>query len=1185
MKKRFTLSFVALLAAFATPTFASLDEFSSYAVGSIGTAVQTVGDLKIHSSSDALGTSQYYVIFNDRDYDTSYGGGYWSDTSYDSSTESGTGVINMSAGPDVIVESGAVSSYVQYLVRFVESDTEGEYYVQFADGNYVAASGWGDSYDLQSASTIYDADPFEIGLIAETDGHFYFLTENYIVDNNGATYSVTLWGTGAPTEVDGNNDWTIYPIEFVELDERESALTYCASTYSTYVSYSGTFTTGTDPGCYGEEEVAAFEAALAAAAECDGPDAESLTAEELTAMGDAIIEAYNAVLASLIPYNIEVTPGYYYIYTRPDFYYTTVTTEDTEDPETGETIEGTTTTTYAPKAMYSYNSSGTIYGGWADPQESAAFLWKIGATDEDRVYTLVNMGTDAAYTSLATSTVTTMSTETLDTGIAFDINETVNDTTYVCIRVASQAERSYYYMHQNGHSNGAGTSGTIVGWSNTTASEWTLIPVSDEEAEALIEAYAPTKDADARYNNTLALIEQAEAEMEIATDVTKSDGLITSADQLSSPYTDPTEGSLDALLDGDQSTYWHSTWQGGSVDAGVHYLQVDFDEAVEGLILASVGRRTGAYYDHITSMGVYTVDGDTETLIATLDLPFGSNTETVTATFTVSDPATTLRFYEFATSYERGYWHMGEFQLYNITENPTSQRVAISDTYDALEAAIEAAEAEGEDITLETYEALVAAYEAWSAVYVDPTELRETLETVADAAAGMVVGTNPGEWASNEAATTLQSTIDAATAYDAAGYYTQTQSDEYVADLTAQAEAILASAITIQEGKWYEFRIATEEEYETNGWSTSGVASTDYYDELFGKYAAIGILNEEDDSYSIDPVSESDIDEVCVGQEIYFQDKTMDIVYDDAAKFRFIAVGDTAYMIQNKATGLFMKAYGAGSAISLSVHPSLFNVTAIGYGQNVISAESLEGEDLYNLHAQLAYNMLVTWSSEEVGSNSGLFIEEVEDVADDYDGSDFNLSVVYGAVNTYCFPVSITANEGTMYGVEVDGTTVTLKPLEDNTAAAGQPFVFINGDTESYDSEAEAEPVSFTRVSDDLCVTAQASGKLVGVYDGETIGSGKIIASGNEFAVGKASSTSVDDNSAYINVDVDIESEITLVISSETFDSINEVVSAVSENGNIYTIDGRLVGKGNVNSLKSLGRGIYIVNGVKVLVK
>jgi hypothetical protein len=59
---------------------------------------------------------------------------------------------------------------------------------------------------------------------------------------------------------------------------------------------------------------------------------------------------------------------------------------------------------------------------------------------------------------------------------------------------------------------------------------------------------------------------------------------------------------------------------------------------------------------------------------------------------------------------------------------------------------------------------------------------------------------------------------------------------------------------------------------------------------------------------------------------------------------------------------------------------------------------------------------------------------------------------------------------------------------------------------------------------------------------------------------------------------------IQIELSDESIDTgIEEALDKVSKGGNIYTIGGQLVGKGNVNTINKLPAGIYIVNGVKVI--
>lgn len=194
-----------------------------------------------------------------------------------------------------------------------------------------------------------------------------------------------------------------------------------------------------------------------------------------------------------------------------------------------------------------------------------------------------------------------------------------------------------------------------------------------------------------------------------------------------------------------------------------------------------------------------------------------------------------------------------------------------------------------------------------------------------------------------------------------------------------------------------------------------------------------------------------------------------------------------------------------------------------------------------------------------------------------------------------CYPVDIEAQNGTLYSVSVEGTTVTLYPLADNKAVAGQPVVYINGDTEDYatpveDKEAEdyngnlRELTTFVHGTD-FVSQAGVSGALTGTFADINIGAGNIVAQKNGLWVTKKSSNAVKANTAYIAAGIeDVETEVTLVIGTES-DAISEVLSQVSKSGNIYTVGGQMVGRGNLNSLKSMPRGMYIINGVKVMVK
>ncbi len=1111
--------------------------------------------------------TQWYLVYNHLSQETSeyQGGGYLWDRGLENE-------LYLSEGPDVVRSGMLAKDAAQYMVRFISAETTSgdlheKYYFQFGTGNYVAWPATGnDGLYIYTFESMTDACPAYVYLALDTPCYFCFSTTdgNYRVDTYGTGNRVILSGQGEKDDLSYLDDvWFLFPISLSSISERDEAMLQLEDVLRQYAGYRNELPTGTEPGYYDADAVAAFEAALDAAAVIDDPDvADSLTAEDLLKLAQNIVDAYEAAIASLIPSQMAFDDGYYYLVSG------------------GESFSDGLT-----KGMYSeMNSSGTIQGRWATLEESCPFLWRL-TENGNREYRVENMATNATFDNVATSTNVTLSKESTNL-MVFDYGPK-SDEGYYYIRISTQAEGSSYYLHCSGWT---GTGNTLVGWYNTLdggASSWMPIRVSDEEAEAIIEDYNTSLDAKA-----MAIIEDAKAKMEIAED---NFGLISSVNQLSSPYTASYDGQgLPALIDGDIDTFWHSDWAGGDVPAGTHYLQVELAEEYDELYF-TFSRRNQGTTDHITQWGVYgapSLDADKSqcTWLSEEYTPYTRAGETLSSEPFTTTGYTILRFYiddttGFADNVCRGYGHISEFQLYNALGNAHSQMSALGDIYTNLQDAIAAAQAEmSYTLTEDTYNALVEAYDAFIDAFVDPTELRTAISEAQSAVSGISIGTNPGQWNDYSTADAIATTIANANEYDKSGYYTQAESDTYVLTLTDQLQAFCDAAVKVQTDRWYQLRYATEEEIEDNGWDASLGRPNNSGEGLYGKYIAVASLVEDDGYYVVEPLATGDLATLCIGQNLYFQSK-LDIAYEDYAKFRFVSVGDTAFMMQNKATGLFLKATGESGAVTLSPHPTLFNVSAIGYGENLIAGKTLRGDPQSNLHAQLVQNILVTWPDSVPGSNSGLYIEDIDEtVASDYDGTQFNIAIVPGSVNTFCFPVSLTSQEGTFYGAEVEGTTVTLHPIEGNSAEPGQPFVYILGDPDSYDAEDAEEPVAFTH-GYEVEKEAQISGDLIGSYYSEVIGSRRLVASDNAFRVTSSSAATVTANGAYIDGDYNISDAIAIVISEDPFTGITDTLATVAQSGNVYSIDGKLVTHGNFSSIKSLPRGIYILNGVKIAVK
>ena len=1134
-----------------------------------------------------------------------------------------------------------------FLVRFIPTGNEGAYNIQFGTGNWMTApASDAQSAKFSSTDNIYDAGEFNIyyidpetapGTVGINVYDMKWRLDNNFAGSEGINTgnTVVTWGSGKHETVlndDGmivsNSIWSIVAVQWGELEALAEAIRELEDTYAKYAAYSGTFEVGDAPGQYGEEEVLAFEAALLEAYDAgeeaqDPATADQWTVERLKATAQAVIDTYNAVLASQVRYNI--ASGYYFIrngYSSEGVsnWYETVTNEAGEE----ETVN-------VFKYMKSGYSGETIVGTWGsvdreDVGTTAPALWIVTA-EEDGTYDIVNAVTKGRFNNVAQSTTVTMDPAS-ENRMAIDYVGTCNDEVFVDIRVSTQAAKDFLYLHPNGHSTGAGHSGNLVGWScghtsgtnDFGATEWVFEPISEEEALQILKDYEPYQNREKMVESYKAMVADAQAKIEIAKDIQISldeeNPLVTDVSQFFSPYTETREGSIDALIDGDASTFWHSDWS-SSVPAGTHYLQVEMPD-VEVANAAFQFTRRNVANDHITVWGVmgtneFEAEKDACELLATINTPKNANDETLVSDVFETKGYKYLRFYAENTtgngSATRGYFHLAEFQLYpaEVLQSETCQYNVMGDLVKNLEGVIaEQAEIEDADLTLDNYNKLKEAYDAFIEKFVDPAELRETLATVEEKSASIVTGTQPGFWTDKSTGDALDKTIADAKAYDAAGDYTPAASADYVEKLKAQAETVTTSAIGISTSKWYKIRFADEEMFEKYGWDkvageaqVNEAAQTETSPELFGKYIVASLLSEEKVTYedangnnqtiSVYEMEPATADELSVGSKMHFMAADA-ITEPDMALFRFVAVGDSAYLLQNKGTGLFVKAAGTSGDATLSVHPSLFDVRAIGYGLNVIPARSIKGEKQSYLHAQVLQNVLVTWDVDYPGSRSGLLIEEAEDVAADFDGTEFNMAVLPGSFNGMCYPMDLSVKEGenatmwTVESVDVENNAVTLTKITKG-ANGGRPFILVHG--AEFDPEATADETEMVVMKHNYAVTAtepQAEAALKGVFAETKVGAGVLVPYQNTLTVSKQSSTKVAANGAYVSGDAPYDLQATFEVKfGDGEDAIQTIISNATRTGAIYTLDGRIVTrKGNINSLQ---RGIYIINGTRVVIK
>ena len=307
------------------------------------------------------------------------------------------------------------------------------------------------------------------------------------------------------------------------------------------------------------------------------------------------------------------------------------------------------------------------------------------------------------------------------------------------------------------------------------------------------------------------------------------------------------------------------------------------------------------------------------------------------------------------------------------------------------------------------------------------------------------------------------------------------------------------------------------------------------------------------------------------------------------------------YAIQNKANGMFIHSTdGNSNDLFLKLTPTFFRYSAPGYERSLLSGVNINGNSTNNLHGGESNRRLCTWSAAEPYSNSGLVIREVE-AAEPADFT-FNLSVKNGEIYDFCAPVSITnQGEGVAYvGLgqyeDADGITyLALKKVE--KVEAGQPAFYILADTTQYDVEEDPELVEFS-------MPAEPEFKLVGdTINGfmaclvnHNLDANEIFFNANfasaalKTGLSQTAPCVVVDMSLCPSVDPTEEYDFSICLDGEdVVDGIKDVASVVkkvSQPGDVYSVDGKLLKQGaTLNNLNSLGKGMYILNGVKVLVK
>ena len=588
-------------------------------------------------------------------------------------------------------------------------------------------------------------------------------------------------------------------------------------------------------------------------------DPDVITYEEAQEMGTLADSLYQKILDSEVPYTLFDTEGngYYRIIAHNRY-------KSTYDPS-GFVDK-------AIAASYDKNHLNRIVYSTLD-RSKAHFLWKLTQSEDGDSILMQNAGMNT-YISIASRTeggLVTTADETQAGYVIFDYaygepqyvepDGIGEDKDIICIRFAQDQRAGDRYFHQNGHGSVNDTSspwgnyGTDTGqeqnmafWRRTwdydntrsdfNASEWFLEYVPEDEAEQLIADFEMILNHDVLVAKNNELRAQVLETLTLAKDVIRTK-LITSASQMSSPYSHNDQagnkddgGDLGVLIDGDASTYWHSAWQNSP--EGQHYIELTGMEDMVGDCEFYLRERAGAGNDRPKQFllkGSDNLENADEDWVemATIDIPnFAAGAESTVPFFVeTAYPYVRVVGVDCDPTY-RTFWHAAELQIITVRDNPNSQFAQLGEVAETLDETYNANIATAdEDITPEIYQALLDAYNTFlNSGLVDPAELRAALATYAKATAGVVQGSEPGQWMDDGIADSFNKLYSEADAYDKAGKYDAAQVHKYSVMLKAMQMSVMEKANGITTDKWYRIMVPTEEMYDAYGFSKEGVDKT-----------------------------------------------------------------------------------------------------------------------------------------------------------------------------------------------------------------------------------------------------------------------------------------------------------------------------------------------------------------------
>lgn len=972
-----------------------------------------------------------------------------------------------------------------------------------------------------------------------------------------------------------------------------------------------TYKGGTAPGCYDQAMVDEFVNARAAADTLLNVQGSNLTNETAKVTYERLEKAYLALITGT---PTAVHTGYFRIVTAfPNF------------------------ASKQPGSKMTITASNDGHMNWKNFDETdATMVWQF-IDRKDGTWLMYNVGTGQYVNGTNGSTFGSpwysLGNDSTGNAIKF---------TYLGESQFNIAKSGLNSMHAGGHSEGAGTNGGVVTWNGgiNTGSAWYVENVNADQIpgfEAIGDQNKLNRALELLYNEAYPKyqigssfkIDTIAANWLVTSEDFKKDSMVafSNADHNQWHPDKPDGAGIPGLLDNDANTFWGSCWSDPQPDT-TQYLQFKLNKAVNGFAVYLTKRQNQP--NQATQLTFYvtndTTDVNSWVKAGTISgLPASTDNSGNGLTYQ-SNGIELDGNYQYVRVYwtsDKGFTHFTGFHFQKAELSPNCQNATMGDVAKNLKKELSNAETliNSGKATQEAIDALQAAYDAYNAQLADPTALKAKMDSIqgvydkaaspsmtatsGDALAEPFDASQPGVY-TDENKAALKAVMDEVQKYldekEATGSYTKADIQSNMEKLTKAFDAFKATMTPIkacsatEDGHWY-YLSASQHYFDVTGATQNTYGEGENMNIRKGKvYVKANVNTDNLNNASINVTGNKSLEELGV-------DPSM-------AKWRFVNMGDTAYAIQNMATGLYIGKKTGGNA-GLSITPVGYTISEIGYATFILDGKQLNGEKTSPIHVQTNGQVVVFWDDHSLGSGSCYDIEDTKEVAEDQTVQTPTLqleNVVKGKLYTKCYPVTIpyladnidkTAYPYQIATIDLGKKVMTLTQYTEEITA-GMPFFYIAGGS---DLGVAKEPtaadttqlIAMLNIDKVIAQTPMTVNGLVGNYYPTNVAKGFGVVNDEEGVQSIASTTEGQEigwNSAYINAgmitNAEEPGEITVPLTGDLETAIKDaIIDAQTGNVNVYSIDGILIKK-NVKvseATKGLAKGIYIVGKQKIAVK